>query len=332
MLPIGIVIPTRNAAHIMRGHAAHLRSLLEHTAEAVVVDSSEDGTLDLLKRELDNSHVRFFRHPPGLYESWNYGISRLSTPYAYVSTAGDLVGRDGLEHLFQTAESLDAGIVVSPPEFRDETGAHLAEKRWPIHDLVRRRAINEPTVIDPWEVFLLQVVDAPKALIGSSAANLYRTDVLRRFPFPVDHGHFGDVAWGIEHAFSTRLAVTPSVVSRFVVHKSGGEMPICEIERARARLLALAMEVMDLQKGANAPAWAGMLRRLAGETSRAWSFQQSYDELRHGPVPWFLRPVAWQARRARKQQAQILATLKNELLVAGSSEVQRKTGPQTRHA
>lgn len=332
MVPIGIVIPTRNAARALRGHAADLRPLLQHAAEAVVVDSSEDGTLDLLKQELRGLRVRFFQHPPGLYESWNYGIAQLRTPYTYISTVGDAISREGLAHLFETAQKFAADVVVSPPQFVDEHGVVLPQKRWPIHDLIERRQLRGPTLLDPWEVFLLQVVDAPKALIGSSAANLYRTDILRSLPFPAAYGHFGDVAWGIQHAFSTKLAVTPSVVSKFAVHQSGGAMPIEQIERMRARLLALAMGVMDQQNESDAPSWLFLLKRLRRETDEAWRLQHTFDEIRRRSFLWFLNPGAWQARRARKQQNRTLAAVKLELLKAGSSEADSPTGSEPSHA
>jgi hypothetical protein len=336
MLPVGIVIPTRNSAELLRSELPHLKALLEHVTEAVVVDSSEDNTLDLLRQGLSGPKVQYLRHPPGLYQSWNYGVARITAPYLYISTAGDSITREGLAHLVETATNLGADVVVSPPEFRDVRGTQLPEKLWPVHELVARRRLKEPTTIDPWEAFLLQVVDAPKALIGSSASNLYRTAMLQKRPFPTDHGHFGDVAWGIENALETRLTVTPAVVSRFIIHASGSDLPIVEVERARARLMALAIATLDRQKDqAQIPplpeGFESGLRRLPGATAEAWRLQQQYDAFRRGPWPWFLRPAAWQARRGRKQQNQALTNLKAKLIAMLGEERGAGAQPKRSH-
>jgi hypothetical protein len=322
MLPIGIVIPTKNVAPLLTdqrcGHMAQLRSLLEHVTEAVVVDSSDDGTVALLREGLSGLRVRFLSHPPGLYQSWNHGISQVTAPYVYISTAGDSIDHQGLHHLYETITGLEADLVISPPRFVDETGQPLPEKSWPIHDLLKRRVIRQPLVLDPCEAFVLQVLEAPKALIGSSAANLYKTEVLRRFPFPTSYGHFGDVAWGIQHAFETRLAITSVSVSQFVVEEKGRTIPIETIESERAKLLALAMNIMNRvgsSAGALCPASAmSMLARLPEVTAARWKSQQAYDSHRRGIVPWILKPAAWKMRRARKSQQRILAALRRDLL------------------
>jgi glycosyltransferase involved in cell wall biosynthesis len=57
-----------------------LRSWLDLAQEVVVVDSeSSDGTVEFLQSELRHPNLRFLSHPPGLYQSWNFGIRNLNT-------------------------------------------------------------------------------------------------------------------------------------------------------------------------------------------------------------------------------------------------------------
>src|ERR1700761_342377 len=105
MLPVGVLIPTRNCMALLPEHVESMRGWLDLAEEIVVVDSdSRDGTKAFLKDKLSGRNVRFFEHPPGLYESWNFGLERMTARYVYISTVGDSITRAGLEHLAETAE------------------------------------------------------------------------------------------------------------------------------------------------------------------------------------------------------------------------------------
>ena len=69
-IPVGILIPTRNAAALWQKHLPELQQAISVAEEVVVVDSeSNDGTVDLLKSGLSHPKIRFLQHPPGLYAS-----------------------------------------------------------------------------------------------------------------------------------------------------------------------------------------------------------------------------------------------------------------------
>ena len=95
-----------------------MKTWMDLAQELIVVDSySTDGTFELLQAELRHPRLSLLQCPPGLYQSWNQGISRVQSKYSYVSTIGDTITREGLEHLTATAEALGSDVVISPPKF-----------------------------------------------------------------------------------------------------------------------------------------------------------------------------------------------------------------------
>src|SRR5215207_3790096 len=143
MLPISVLVPTRNSMPLLPKHVESMRPWIDLAQEVVAVDShSQDGTRQFLERELKHPNVRVLDHPPGLYQSWNFGIGQCQAKYIYVSTIGDTMERRGMERLAAAAERLAADVVVSPPrmvrEGRDEG------RRWPVHELIAARQLGQP--------------------------------------------------------------------------------------------------------------------------------------------------------------------------------------------
>ena len=218
-LPVGVVLPTYNCRAHLSAHLAAVREWAGLVEEIIVVDSfSDDGTMELLKEQLSQPNVRFHHHPRGLYQSWNFGISQISAKYIYISTVGDLITGDGLRHLVAVAEQFQADATLSPPHFVASDGRSLVDSRWPIQDLIQWHGINCPTAISSIHAFLMSVLPMPQGILGSSASNLYRTDLLRKRPFPTSFDPAGDSAWSLQYALGTRFAVTPTAVSQFLVH------------------------------------------------------------------------------------------------------------------
>jgi glycosyltransferase involved in cell wall biosynthesis len=116
MLPIGVVIPTRNSMKFLPAHLAALKGWIEQAREVICVDSfSTDGTLEMLKAELHHPRLKILSHPPGLYESWNFAVKQVTSAYIYIATAGDGITLQGLRHLVETAERFQTDLVLSPP-------------------------------------------------------------------------------------------------------------------------------------------------------------------------------------------------------------------------
>jgi hypothetical protein len=236
-LSITAILPCRNNRLELEGHVDAMLEWLLLVEQVVVVDSSTDGSLDFLRKRLAASHVEFHSVPPGLYQAWNYGVSKARAEYCYFSTVGDSLTADGLQHLFGIAskDSLDA--VLSPPEMLDIEGKPSA-MRWPIHDFVA-------TLCD--EIFFPSREEAvrwltaflPFTILGSSASNLYRTDFLKAHPFSIECGHGGDAALGVQISPFVKMAVTKKICSRFVTHGQGRDITAREQFEVAKKFLSL---------------------------------------------------------------------------------------------
>ena len=215
---MSIVSPVRNCVAVIPAHAAHLRSLAGIVSEIIVVDSdSTDGTLDCLKRELDGLDVIFLNHPPGLYQSWNHGITAATQNYCTIATVGDPLPMDSLKRLTETIEKFRADAVISAPEMLDANGGP-STRRWPIHQIISEIGMSEARLIEPAEWLAMNLGFFPASLLSSSAGNLYSTKFLQENPFPSAYGHAGDSVWALQMGRKARWVIDPQVKSYFWVH------------------------------------------------------------------------------------------------------------------
>src|SRR5207302_1845364 len=119
--------------------------------ELIVVDSfSTDGTFELLQTELRHPRLSLLQFPPGLYQSWNHGIRQVNAKYTYISTIGDTITREGLEHLAATADALGSDVVISRPQFFTPNGEAMPDRRWPIHQVFDSGRITQPARLESW--------------------------------------------------------------------------------------------------------------------------------------------------------------------------------------
>jgi hypothetical protein len=215
-LPIGVVIPVLNCRPDLPAHLSGSADWLPSVEQVVVVDSfSSDGSLEYLRQELKLPRAEFHTHPPGLYDSWNFGIGRIQAKYLYVSTIGDLISLDGLRQFVACAEKFQADVVLSPPEMVAMDGSVIESIQWPIHEIVAATSRSEPLDLDSIQLFTLAIFYATcgglKSMLGSSASSLYKTETFKARPFPADFGIIGDTAWGLRNTLDTRFAISPHV-------------------------------------------------------------------------------------------------------------------------
>src|SRR5271163_1530664 len=91
-LPITAILPCKNNRADLPAHVEGMREWASAVKEIVVVDSSEDGSLDYLRKEFEQMEDIFFHpRPPGLYAAWNHGVTQSSGSYIYYSTVGDKI-------------------------------------------------------------------------------------------------------------------------------------------------------------------------------------------------------------------------------------------------
>lgn len=97
---VSIILPTLNARKFLE---ARISSILNQTFrdwELIVVDSySDDGTWEYLNQLQTHDEQEIFRYqiPRGLYQAWNFGISKARGTYVYIATADDTMKSDCLE-------------------------------------------------------------------------------------------------------------------------------------------------------------------------------------------------------------------------------------------
>ncbi len=282
-----------------------MRDWIELADEVVVVDSfSQDGTVQLIQSGLRHPNLRFLTHPPGLYQSWNHGIGQLHTRYVYISTVGDSITRQGLEHLHAVAERLECDVVVSKPRFIANDGSSITDDaRWPIDDIIHTLQARQPVRLVGMRLFLFALTNVTGAILGSSASNLYRARVLQERPFPADYGTVGDGAWGIANVFDYHLGVTPERCSTFRCHPKAYAASDYAVEDLNWKLFELAQTTFEQRRAADPALLAEALRCGCDQLIRLvrshLQWHRRLERFRRGRFPWSLNPAAWHARARR---------------------------------
>jgi hypothetical protein len=304
-LDLSVLLPVRNSAALLPDHLRTLENWSHLAREIVVVDSqSSDGTIELLQAGLRHPCLRILQHPPGLYQSWNFGIQNLAAKYTYISTVGDSITADGLRHLAKVAEEWNCDVVISKPDFIDAQGRTCPPDRWPIDDVVGSLGISEPRVVENELLFLFILLNCTEAILGSSASNLYRTEFLQRHPFPIDYGTVGDGAWGDLHALEMRLGVTPKKFSIFRHHPKSYSSSEYSVAQLPEKLFALCRQTYERSHlpSSGRVDWETVVEAV----EQRLSWQRQLVQYRDKWVPWILNPMAW---RARFRRGQVLARM-----------------------
>ncbi len=293
---------------------------LDLVEEVVVVDSfSTDGTLELIKSGLRHARLKILSHPPGLYQSWNHGIRHLTARYCYISTVGDTITRDGLQHLANAAEKLECDVIMSKPEFHFMDGRKAVAPHWPVDDMIQSLRITAPQMLSRWEFLTFATAHAGNGLLGSSASNLSRTAALAAHPFPTEFGRVGDGIWALQHCCRLDWSVTPEVCSTFLLHPKAPSQTeeACRARASGADVVLRETIESELKCGLMDHATLRDLNILTlwEEMSEWLNYKQQFDHTRKRRFPWIANPRAWQIRIKRNHRARNLARLKKQILL-----------------
>lgn len=299
-LPVSVVLPTLNCADVLERHLEYASShWLPFVEQVIAVDSSSsDGTRELLERySRDFEHFRVIDGPKGLYTSWNAGIRLVGSPFTYISTVGDLIDGTGLRSLVDLMDAHGVDCVITPPVPVDEKGAVHRGKPWPIHRFINDNRITEPVVLSPERFFIeclhAAVAGGLNALLGSSASNLYRTDLLKKCPFPTDADTKGDTFWGIEHGMNISVLISPESCAQFLVHEKNYTLNSSNEDSLLVRHLEhlarkkISRATIHSTSGSGMNVWLDILircRRME-EIYAAWR--------KRSTVPWYLTARGW---------------------------------------
>jgi glycosyltransferase involved in cell wall biosynthesis len=319
-MKLGVVIPTLNCARLMEAHVDSMLPWLDGADEIIVVDSnSTDGTLEILKTRISHANLRIYQRPRGLYQAWNYGIEQIQSKYTYISTVGDSITAFGIDHLLKVAETYDADVVVSSPELINEDGAKILKKRsFAIENHLKKIQATGPRLLKSIECLDFIVSCFPNAILGSSASNLYRTEVLKKQPFPTSYGTAGDGAWGMAHGLNHRIAVTPGRFSTFLVHKKAYSKSEYVVDNLPDQLLNLFDEGCRAWISSNGGLVSRrdtmIIERVLDQLRKSFLVQKELEKFRRQAWPWILNPVAWNARARRSKIRKRIKMLAESLL------------------
>ena len=244
--------------------------------------------------------------------------------YIYISTVGETITREGIESLFRAAESLHADVVISPPRMVKMSG-EAKDKTWPVHWLIEELKLKDSTAFEGGDVQLFAVTNLLRGILGSSASNLYRAEVLQRFPFRTDFGTAGDLAWGLEHAGEIRLAIVPQSFSTFVFHPKSYAKSDYAVNDFNEKCLAVARGALDRSASRTSVALDhAKVQALSHELLLAWEKylveKQRVVQAKRSPV-WWLSPAAWRAHRTRAETFRALATLQHNAMLELAAHV-----------
>lgn len=305
-MELGVVIPTLNCAHLMEEHVASMLPWLDRADEIIVVDShSTDGTLEILTSRVSHPNLRIYQRPRGLYQAWNFGIAQVKSKYTYVSTVGDSISPYGIDHLLNVADSLNADVIISKPDFINEEGVPIKGPFFPVDKIISMLRITEPTRVGTLTCLLFQILTIPGAILGSSASNLYRTDVFQKNPFPTEFGTTGDGAWGIANVFRYALAVSPERFTIFREHEKAYQKKDYEVSELNEKLLELMKLTVENEWRDNPEFNVQYTECGIGEmltlVSRWLGIQRNLEIARSRALPWSLNPKAWMLRSQRSR-------------------------------
>ena len=318
VMKLGVVIPTLNCAHLMELHVESMLPWLDKADEIIVADShSTDGTLEILTSRIAHPNLQIYQRPKGLYQAWNFGIAQVKSKYTYVSTVGDSITPYGIDHLLNVAESLSADVVISKPDFINEAGVPIKGPFFPVDKIISMLRITEPSKVGTLTCLLFQILTIPGAILGSSASNLYRTDVFQKNPFPTEFGTTGDGAWGIANVFRYALAVTPERFTIFREHEKAYEKKDYAVSELNDKLLDLMKLTVENERREN-PAFRARyeecgIKEMLSLVTRWLGIQRNLEIARSQPLPWSLNPKAWMLRSQRSRCQKRLHDLINSI-------------------
>jgi hypothetical protein len=217
-LPVSVIIPSLSSIDEAKDHLSRSSEILKTVQQIVVVDSSPAGVIEVFRDAMVGLPAEIYARPKGLYSAWNFAIEKCEAPYIYISTIGDCLHPGGLEYLVDIAKQTQAQVVISPPRMITEGNGVDESIRWPVHDVVAAlEEDGEPTVVEGPLAVMLFSSFLPSSVLGSSASNLYRSDILKANPFPESSGPQGDVVWAFKMCPHLRFAFTKNICADFKI-------------------------------------------------------------------------------------------------------------------
>lgn len=217
---ITILVPAYQCAGQLAEHSRSLQKYRDLGCPVMwVVSPSPDGSEKVAEQICKQTGDRLLLSPPGLYESWNFGIARVKTDFFGISTIGDSYLNTGLLTMADLLRRTAGDLCFSPPFQNNADGTlNTGLKKWPVQQFQSRLDAYSGTFCPAPLLIFMQVNSGLSCVLGSWASILARTAVVQKHPFPVDYGHYGDTAWFFRHLVDLRIVFWREPVAYFQFH------------------------------------------------------------------------------------------------------------------
>lgn len=214
---ITVLVPAYECAANIQPHAISLSPLRQQGLKIFwIVTPSKDKTEKVVQEICSKYRDVFFEAPKGLYRSWNFGISKISTDFTYISTINDFPIQTNIFQLLENLNKNQSDICFSPPAPLCIDGTrNLFVRRWPVYKYKSFLRSFSGKLLPKTSVIAMQVNSNLSCLVGSWASVLARTSVLQRFPFPENSGHHADSIWFYNHLLDINLSFEKTPVAFF---------------------------------------------------------------------------------------------------------------------
>ena len=175
-------------------------------------DKTEKAVQDICAETGDS----FLETPKGLYQSWNFAISRTFTEYVYFSTINDSPLDAAPLELCSFLEDLNGDLIFSPPhKFELDGSRNRLVKTWPVYTYLSHLKNFQHRFVPKQSLIAMQVNSGLSCLLGSWASVVAKTSFLRENPFPIEFGHHSDTLWFYRVLLDIKVLFYPEPIALF---------------------------------------------------------------------------------------------------------------------
>ena len=212
-----VLVPGFECRRFLQKQSESLATLRKLGAKILWVITPSSDSTELKAREIcTDTGDEFHLAPKGLYQSWNYGITKTKTEFVYFSTINDFTIGDEVLRICDALESANADLCFSPPNPRNPDGSiNKLVLSWPVH--LHKSLLNGwcKKPLSTSTLIALQVNSGLSCLLGSWASVVARTSFLRSRPFPTFFGHHSDTLWFYQNLLEVQLIYYPKSIAYF---------------------------------------------------------------------------------------------------------------------
>ena len=172
-------------------------------------------------------------------------------------------------------------------------------------NIIKNLQLKAPRCLPVAVVVATALTHTGGAITGSCASDLFRTAILKKFPFPLGFGVAGDGVWSLHNAGRVKWAATPEKFTTFRRHPPTASAQEIQAGGYARKYSQLAAEMVDVWLAGcpgdfPGPIMADMKQLLARSIDYEHC-QRHYNSYRKNRWPWSLNPAAWRARTRQNQ-------------------------------